>query len=229
MNYSTAFAALLGLFVFTAGGNLTATELEAKAVWLPEVEELYQSDVEVPSWLKAPTELVVVRGVRGGGDESAVSVAVREIILPELMKRSSRDWTDWELMIAKREIQRWLKHSNTIVKRFEQPFYKTVDDQRYDAFTREALLLDLSEQNLLRLHRRVQKAIQGTTRHWRGTMGLSVGIVGFLFFACWFACAVLDRLTRGYYNGWLRLTAATAFLMSAGLAIHVTRIILRAL
>ena len=225
---TTVVTLLLSLSIAN-GGMLQASELEAESVWLPEVEELYHSDVEMPSWLNAPSELVVVRGLAGEGEQSAESVAIHKVVFPRLMEKNGQKWTKWEHSIAEREMRHWLENSNVIVNRFEQPFFKTVDDQQYAAFTREALLLDLSEQNMAALQRRTRNAIFGTRRHWRSTIGIAVGIVGSLLFACWFAFTVLDRITRGYYIGWLRLAAATTFLVSTGLAIHVMRIILRAL
>ena len=219
MKYSKTIA--IALCVISLGSPVLAADdvLEAKSVWLPEVEELYKTDVEAPSWLNESSAFVIVRGLAGDGPQSAISVAIRDSILPRLAKQHS----------AERQVRFRLENSKIIVQRFEQPFYKMVDGERYEAFSREAILIDLSDENMTELTYRTQDAINGTSLLWKNTIGVAVGIVGTLFFACWIACSVLDRLTHGYYVGWLRLMAATTFLVSAGLIVHVARIILQSL
>ena len=232
LTLSRTFAASLGILLLCTCTSLRAeTELRAASVWLAEVEEMYETQVKTPEWVNKPNEFVVVRGIANGGSESARAIAIREVILPQLWGDDDvrRPRSAWEKHIAEREVSRWLDHSGNVVEQFEQPFSKTVDGEQYDVFVREAWLLDLSDANFDALKRRIQHSIQTTQRRKRYTLGTGIAIVCTMFFVSWFACAVLDRLTRGYYIGWLRLATTIFFLVSAGLAFQVTRIILGSL
>ena len=218
---------LCGLMLLGGTTQAVAEQLQAEAIWLPEVEQMYQSDVSTPAWVTEPSEFVVVRGLADGGDESPRALVIQDVILPRLNKLGIKDWSPWEREIAEREIGRWLERSQRVVKRFQQPFYKVVDGERYEVFTREAWLLDLPETDMNALRHRIGRAVHTASQRKRTTIGMAIATVAALFCVCWIVFGVLDRLTRGYYIGWLRLAAAATFLVSAGLAIHVTQVILQ--
>lgn len=222
------FAAILGTLLLSTAG-WAQDSLNAKSVWLPEVESMYQSDTATPAWLESSSsELTIVRGLVGSSSQRARAVAIRDVVLPKLFE-SRPNWGPWERTIAEREIGRWLEHSGCIVARFEQPFHKLVDGERYPAFTREAWQLDLADVKWDSVKRRVDYAVHRAQNRKRLTMSSSIVAVIVLFFGCWFVSSVLDRLTRGYYLGWLRLAAVTTFVVFAGLALHVTRVVLSTL
>jgi len=221
-----AFVILCGCF----GGIVNAEDLDAKSVWAPEVEVLYETESTAPPWLvDESSELTVARGVAGSEEQSALSIAIREKLLPRLMEEQDSPWNEHEQSVATAEIVRSLHDVGMILEQFEQPFYKTVEGERYEAFKREAILLDLSDENLDYLRRKTRRAVHENAFIRNNTRRASVGIVGTLFVVCWFAYWILDRLTKGYYVGLLRLMAATVFLISAGLTIHVARVILSTL
>ncbi len=224
-NALTAFALCVCL-----AGIANAEELDAQSVWTPEVEELYEFQASGPSWLaEESSELTVARGVKDSEQQSALSIAIRDLILPRMIEDRGSPLSEHEETVATAEIVRRLYDSEMILEEFEQPFYKVVDGERYEAFTREALLLDLSEGNLQYLYRKAGQAIKQNEFMRNNTQRASIGVVGTLFVLCWFAYWILDRLTKGYYVGLLRLMTATVFLVSAGLTIHVARVILSSL
>lgn len=221
-----AFVILCGCF----GGIVNAEDLDAKSVWAPEVEELYESEAATPDWLvEESSELTVARGLAGNDKQSALSIAIREKILPRMLEEQDSPWNELQQSVATAEIVRRLHDSGMILGQFEQPFYKMVDGERYEAFTREAILLDLSDDNMAYLRRKAHNAVHENAFFRNNTQRASVGIVGALFVVCWLAYWILDRLTKGYYVGLLRLMAAMVFLISAGLTIHVARVVLSSL
>ena len=219
---------LLALVSLATCSSALANEvLRAQTVWSPEVETLYETDTPLPAWLTSPTNMVVVKGVLDGGDQTAMGQAVNEVILPKLPKRSQENWTDRDLEIARREIRRWLQRPHRVAERFEQPFYKVIDGERFPAFTREAILLNLPEGELNSLAHHIHYRQHTLRRNRTVTLAVSMGIVAILFCTCWIVCGVLDRMTRGYYIGWLRVAAATTFVLSVGFTLQLTRWILR--
>lgn len=218
------------MLCFCLGGIVTAEELDAKSIWSPEVEEMYSFGDYAPSWVtEESSELTVVRGVAGSEEQSALSIAIRDIILPRVVENLDSPWTDHEKQVATAEIVRRLHKSDIILEAFEQPFYKDVDGEKYEAFSREAILCNFSDEKMAYLHRAAHRAVHDNAFMRRNTQRASLGIVGALFVFCWLAYWILDRLTRGYYVGLLRVMAAAVFLISAGLTVHVARVILSTL
>lgn len=215
------------------------TLLQADAVWLPEIEDLYQSDTETPEWLVASgteaskgtgagEQLVVVRGLAGEGSQGALEVAIDRYLLPALQFDQQAE-TPWARNVAGREVRYHLQNADFIANRFEQAFYKSLEGERYDAFVREAILLDMNPQKIASLQRSVADAIHSHTRIRRVTIAVSCCVLITLLAACAIGYTILDRLTRGYYVSWLRLMTGVALLLSIGVTLHFTRTILSAL
>ena len=206
-------------------------QLDAETCWAPEVAELDWSEIQPAeidkSWLHEDYDeqgFVVVRGVSG----KTIDKAIEEHILP-VVRQKVRLKNPRQLRTAARRIEHELKRRSIVVDRFQQTFYKQVGDERIEAFTREAVLLDLSKDKMSRLIRPVRWEVHQSQKIRQGTLVVFVGVIAFVGFVCWLFSRFFNRLTRGYYVWPVRLVTATVLLGSFCLAAGITFSILRAL
>lgn len=209
--------------------------LSAEQVWKPEIEELEWSEVSPSSidehWIQPNEEgsdQVVVRGV--AGSESAIRIAAAKLILPRL-SQSLRINSPWDRHFAMKRIMRELQQSGSelISDQVSQTFYRSVGNDQIAAFTREAILLDLSTDKLNKLRHQVR----GTVRHNRRVVGetLTLAMVAFLVtcVTCWVGSRFFDRLTQGYYVWPIRIATTCLLLVSVGITMNFALVVLRSL
>ena len=205
--------------------------LGSDTVWSAAVEELDWSEVRPAeadkSWLESDyseQNFEVVRGVKG----FVLDKAVAEHILPRIENRL-RIHSDQERQTAIRRIKHELRRTPIIVDRFEQTFYKSVGDEQIEAFTREAILLDVSKSNLSKIARPVRWEVHHSNRIRRGALTFFVVVISIVCLVCWMLYRFFNRITQGYYVWPIRLVTAMVLLGSFSLAAGITLTILRAL
>ena len=232
---TTWLVALLTVAICGAGfadDSLIPNELlSSDTVWSAAAEELEWSEVrpaEVDkSWLESDysdQNFEVVRGVKG----TVIDKAIADHILPKIESRLRID-SDWERETAIRRIKHELRRTPIIVDRFEQTFYKSVGDESIEAFTREALLLDVSKENLAKIARPVRREVHHSNHIRRGALTFFVVVITIVCLICWMLYRFFNRITRGYYVWPIRLVTAMILLGSFSMAAGITLTILRAL
>lgn len=222
-------------FAGSAGADTDWALFDPALVWSPIVEQLGWSDIRPHSlrkpWLASPPGLgpdqVVVKGVAGSG-QSAASRAVDEQLLPRLATRMELK-APWQRRIATRRIQHELQRGPLIVDRFEQTFLKTVEGDQYEVFTRDAVLLDLSPENMRNLGRHVHRDLRRGGQVRTGALAFAAIVISIGAVVCWIGTTFLDRVTQGYYVWPIRLTAAVIMLGTLGTAAGITFSILQTL
>ena len=98
-----------------------------------------------------------------------------------------------------------------------------------EAFTREALLLDVSQGNLARLVSPIRRDLHRRESVRLGTLTVASVVIGIICMTCWIGSRFFNRVTQGYYVWPIRLVTAAVLLTSFGLAAGMTFSILRAL
>lgn len=229
---------VVGAVLTNSSSGLADTKIAPESVWDNDIEQLYQTDVELPEWLSdsaeqenSPddSEILVIKGLSGSAaTSSAMSIAIREHLLPEIKKSLGHHrWSQRDSDVAEQRAELWLREGR-IIERFEQPFYKDIDGEQYPAFTREAIKIDYSKQGLRELKDSVFQSMRKIDRLRKGIVWGASGITGAVLFLCILVYIVLDRLTRGFYAVRFRLMTSAVFLMSAGLIFYVARAMLNA-
>lgn len=227
-----AFAFLSGRALATGESELSHKQpLSSETVWRPEVEELQWSDIRPAeidkSWLDSDysdQDFVVARGLAG----STKRRAIEAYILPRIEKKLHLD-NDWQRRVAVRRIQYEMKRTPVIVDRFQQTFFKQAGDEQIEAFTREALLVDISDDNLARLVRPVRRDIHRRQHARTGALTFASVVVSIACVVCWVGSRFFNRFTQGYYVWPIRLVTAAVLLTTLGLTAGFTFSILRAL
>lgn len=205
--------------------------LGSETVWSTAVEELDWSEVQPAevdkSWLESDysdQNFEVVRGVKG----AVIDKAITDHILPRIENRLHIR-NDRERQTAIRRIKHELRRTPIIVDRFEQTFYKSVGDDPIEAFTREAILLDVSKENLSKIARPVRREVHHSSHIRRGALTFFIVVISIVCLVCWMLYRFFNRITQGYYVWPIRLVTAMILLGSFSLAAGITLTILRAL
>jgi hypothetical protein len=217
--------------------SATNSTLSAELVWSPTVNELAWSEIQPSTIDKAwlDSDYLDTSGMsedhavaRGLADvEPAIQVATNKHILPRLRKYVRLE--PWSINVARTRITSELQRSSIIVDEFSQTFYRSVGDEQLPAFTREALLLDLSDKNIKSLARSVDHAIHRNQRVRSGAFKFAFAAVAITCVVCWIVGRFLNRLTQGYYVWPIRLATGMVLLVSFGLTARIALTILQAL
>lgn len=215
----------------------SSSSLDADAVWQAEVVELAWSKV-VPAletvsektWLADDYQLdgdrVVVKGV--AGSQPAMRRAVNDYILPRV-EQEVRIKSIWDRQVARQRIYRELERIEIVVDEFSQTFYRQVGDEEVEVFTREAVLLNLSDSNIEPIVHDIRhdlRRVQRVRSEAIGFVGIAMTVA---FIVCWIASRFLNRVTRGYYVWPIRLVTGLVLLSSLGLTAGIAFSILRAI
>lgn len=176
----------------------------------------------------AKEDRVVVRGTSPA--ESAISIAAQKHVLPRVLKHPRlRSTSRWERRIAEKRVRERLNKSPMIEDRFRQTFYKVIDDERHEAFSREALLLNLSKRNVNEIAQSVHRDVRRGRQIRSEAIGFSSAAVFVTFVLCWIGYTFFNRVTQGYYVWPIRLVTTGVLLATVTLAAGITISILNSL
>ena len=212
----------------TSAANATSESpmesIEPELAWSSAVGQMDWSSIQPAAvdkeWLEVggvPAHHTVVRGV----DETIHHIAIHDHILPEVTKQLKLS-TPWQQRIATRRIQHELRRVPIVVDQFSQTFFRAVDDDEHQVFTRKAVLLNLSKENIEKLAKPVRREVHRAQHIRAQAVTFSLAFVGIMAFSCWIGHAFLNRITKGYYVWPLRLTTFTVLLGSITLAVGIT-------
>jgi|GEM_PF-3896425 len=216
-------------------GELTA--LTPDQVWSPIVEELDWSEVRPSSldqrWLNQATatesnEQIVVRGVADGN--SAIDIAAAKHVMPALEREMPLE-APWDRHFAMQRILAELNDPDSpmIVDSVSQTFFRSVGDEQISAFTREALLLNLSDENLHELRRDVSHAVHRNHRVLTETVSIVLVAFAVTIVVCWLGSRFLDRVTQGYYVWPIRFATSLVLLGSVAVTARFAFLVLKSL
>ena len=202
------------------GAELQDSEFTAEKVWLPEVEQLQWSSVRPESpdrdWLQdgfmPGSHQVVVRGV-ANTSQSAIDKAVEQV-LPRLNIRLQ---SKWKRYVTSRRVRRELKRSSLVEDRFAQAFLREAAGEQHEVFTREALLLDLSDENLREVRLAVARDLHRASQVRKTTFSITAIAVAVTCLLTWLGARFLNVVTQGYYVWSVRFASAAVLLVSFGL------------
>ena len=170
-------------------------------------------------------EFVVVRGTSPA--DSAIIVGARKHVLPRILEHPRlRSVSKWERRIAEKAVRKGLNRSPIIEDRFRQTFYKTINDERHEAFSREALLLNLSKKNVDEIAHAVHRDVRRGRRIRSEAIGFSSVAVFVTCVLCWIGYTFFNRVTQGYYVWPIRLVTTGVLLLTVTLAAGITIAIL---
>ena len=195
-------------------------EFTADQVWLPEVEQLEWSSVRPETidreWLAEGFDLqnryVVVRGV-ANTLESAVDHSIEEI-LPRL-DINLDSW--WKRYVVGRRVRRELKQSTLVEDQFSQTFVREGGGEQHEVFTREAMLLDLSGDNLHDLRRAAVRDLHRASSVRKKTFSVASVAIAVTLLITWLGARFLNAVTQGYYVWPVRFASVAVLLVSFGL------------
>ena len=216
--------------------------LSAAQVWKPEIEELEWSDVQPASlhkpwldkdylaWNKLAENQVVAYGV--AETEPAIHVAAAKHILPRLEMRLEAPWKrHFAMRTILRSLENDLERGNEqlVVDHASQTFFRSIGDEQMAAFTREAVLLDVSEDNLHDLRHDIRRSIRRNERVIQRTFTLAGIAIAVAIVVCWMGSRFFDRVTQGYYVWPIRFATAAVFVAAIGVTGMLTLSILQSL
>lgn len=203
--------------------------------WRPEAEELEWSRIEPVSldvnWLQSDggqgEGFAVVRGV-ANTDHAALNLAIEEQIMPWIEQRLPLD-RPWKRHVAVRRLHRELQRSDVIQDRVEQTFYRAIDDEEHVAFTRDAVLVNISNDSMDRLMRPIRHDLRRGQKIRSGAFSFMAIVLGISSCVCWVGSRFIDRVTNGYYVWPIRLATATLLLAVFGATVGIAMSMLHTL
>lgn len=180
------------------------------------------------SWVVSPPHpnYVTVRGLAAhdvmGDSDDVMTEAMASVVLPRVQQRlGHRNWGRRAEQIAMRRI-RDAMDDFIVVDRFRQTFYTSIGNDDHVALIREAILLDLQEDNVDAVAGPVLRDIRRIKRRSKSVMAISAVVILVTLLVCRLGYMFLNRVTQGYYVWPIRFATATVMLLALGVAATIT-------